>query len=234
MSRIPWRAGLFCLSIAIVGSLGCGGGSSSDQAQLRVLHGAINEPSEDVLVDSKVVATSLGYGANTGYLSVNTGSRHVQVEPSGTSSPIFDQTLTLGGGTETTVILEGLSSVTGLVLTDNNTAPASGTAMVRVVNAAPSMGTADVYVVPAGSSLTGLAPTIPSLTLGAASGYQNLTISTVSGATNEFEVLFTQPGTTLTFMSTGAFVVSSGQIRTVVALNNQNGGFSSATLADLN
>src|SRR5258707_10017147 len=73
----------------------CGGGSSSDKAQLRVLHAAVNEPSEDVLVDSTVVSTSLGYSANTGYLSVNPGSRHVQVEPSGTSSPIFDQTLTM-------------------------------------------------------------------------------------------------------------------------------------------
>jgi hypothetical protein len=119
------------------------------------------------------------------------------------------------------------------VLTDDNTAPASGTASVRVVNAAPSMGTADVYIIPAGSSLTGLTPTVPALTLGSASGYQNLTITSTSGTTNSFEVLFTQPGTDLTFLTTGAISLSSGQVRTVVALNSLSGGFTTATLADL-
>lgn len=231
MSRLFSR--LFAV-IALITAVSCGGGSSSDKADLRVLHAAVNQSGEDVLVDSKVVASSLGYSANTGYLSVNPGSRHVQVEPSGTSSPIFDQTLTLTASTETTVILEGLTSVTGIVLTDNNTTPASNTAMVRVVNASPSMGTADVYIIPAGSSLTGITPTVSSLALGSASSYQSLTISTTSGASNSFEVLFTQPGTTLTFMSTGAFALSSGQIRTVVALNSLSGGFTSTTLPDLN
>jgi hypothetical protein len=233
MSRLFSRLFAVIALSALFTVASCGGGSSSDKADLRVLHAAVNEPSEDVLVDSTVVSSSLGYSANTGYLSVNHGSRHVQVEPSGTSSPIFDQTLTMNGGTETTVILEGLTSVTGIVLSDNNTAPASGTAMVRVVNASPSMGTADVYVIPAGSSLTGLSPTVSSLALGSASGYQNLTISTTSGASNSFEVLFTQPGTTLTFLSTGAFTLGSGQIRTVVALNSLSGGLTSTTLADL-
>jgi hypothetical protein len=234
MSGIFYKLAAVLAVGGLATAVGCGGGSSSGQAQLRVLHGALNEPGEDVLVDSKVVASSLAYGANTGYLSVNSGSRHVQVEPSGTTTPIYDQTLSLTGSTETTVILEGTSTpFTGLVLTDDNTAPASGTAMVRVVNAAPSMGNADVYIVPAGSSLTGVSPTIANLALGSTSGYQNLTISTTAGASNLFEGLFTQPGTTLTFLTTGSFSLTSGQIRTVVGLNSQNGGFMATTLADL-
>jgi Domain of unknown function (DUF4397) len=219
------------LSILMV-TVGCGGGSGT-QAQLRVLMAAPNEPTENVLVDSTVVSSNLGYGANTGYLSVNSGQRHLQVEPTNSTMPIVDQTLSVSSSTETTVIVNGLTSISGLVLTDNNTAPASGTAMVRVVNMAPSMGPADVYVVPAGSSLTGLAPTVSALAVGAASSYQSLTIPT-TGTTTSFEVLFTEPGTSLAFLTTGALSLSSGQIRTVVALNSLNGGFSFATLADLN
>ena len=228
-----WLIAVPGLSILML-SAGCGGGSG-DQAQVRVLMAALNQPNEDVVVDSKVVSSDLDYGANTGYLSVNSGERHLQVAPTNNSgTPIFDQTISFSSSTETTVIVQGLSSVSGLVLTDNNTAPASGTAMLRVVNVAPSMGPADVYVVPAGSSLTGLAPTFSSLAVGSASGYQSLTISTTSGTTTSFEVLFTEPGTSIAFLTTGAISLGSGQNRTVVALNSLSGGFSAAILADLN
>jgi hypothetical protein len=220
------------LSVLMITAVGCGGGSGT-QAQVRVLQASPNEPSENVLVDSTVVSSNLGYGANTGYLSVNSGQRHLQVEPTNSNMPIMDQTLSLSSSTETTVIVNGLTAISGLVLADNNTSPASGTAMLRVVNVAPSMGPADVYVVAAGTSLTGLAPTVSALAVGAASSYQSLTIPT-TGTTTSFEVLFTEPGSSLAFLTTGAISLTSGQNRTVVALNSLNGGFTFATLADLN
>jgi hypothetical protein len=88
-------------------------------------------------------------------------------------------------------------------------------------------------VVASGTSLTGLSPTVPALAFGAASGYQSLTIPT-TGSTASFDILFTQPGSTLTFMKVGPLSLSSGQNRTIVALNSQGGGFTSVTLADLN
>ena len=228
LRRVILAAGLGALITAV----GCGS-SSSTQPQIRVLLAAPNAPVVNVLIDSNIVSSSLGYAANTGYLTVNSGQRHLQLEPVNSSTPILDQTLSLTGTTETTVIAEGLSAVNGLVLADDNTAPAAGTAMLRVVNAAPSIAAADVYVVAAGSSLSGLAATVPSLTFGSASSYQSVTIPT-TGTTGSFEVLFTEPGTSLTFLSTGPISLTSGQNRTVVALNGQSGNITSVVLADLN
>jgi Domain of unknown function (DUF4397) len=176
----------------------------------------------------------LAYGANTGYITVISGTRHLQILPAGsTSNPIVDESVTSTASGEATVVVEGLSpNVSGLILTDSNTAPASDTAMLRVVNAAPNMGTADVYMVEAGSSLVSGQPTVPELAYGAVSSYQTLTIPTTS-TTEVFSVFFTKPGTTQAVLATGPITFSSGQIRTLVALNSLNGGFTFVTLADL-
>jgi hypothetical protein len=228
--RLTAGAGLSALMIVSA----CGSGGSSDaEPEVRVLNAAPNEPSENVLIDSTVVSTNLGYEANTGYLSVNSGQRHLQVEPTNGASPIVDQTISVTNGTETTVIVEGISSINGLVLSDNNTQPASGTAMVRVVNVASNMGPADVYIVPSQTSLSGLAPTVPALAVGAASSYQSITIPT-STTTTTFDVYFTEPGTDIDFLIAHSISLTSGQNRTVVALTDLSGGFNYAILADLN
>jgi hypothetical protein len=230
--QFPRVAGaLFGLGLVLT-SVACGGGSA--KAQLRVLLAAPTVSSVDVYVDDKSVFTSLAYGANTGYISVISGTRHLQILPAGaTSNPIVDESVTSPTSGEATVVLEGGSgSISGVVLTDNNTAPAADTAMLRLVNAAPNMGTADVYVVAAGSSLISGQPTVPELAYGAVSSYQTLTIPT-AGTTQVFSVFFTKPGTTEAVLATGPITFSSGQNRTLVALNSLNGGFTFVTLADL-
>jgi Domain of unknown function (DUF4397) len=225
-------AALFGLGLVLT-AVACGGGGS--QAQLRVLLASPTVSSVDVFVDDKSVFTSLAYGANTGYISVTSGTRHLQVLPAGSASnPIVDESVTIASSGEATVVVEGLSAnVSGLVLTDNNTAPAAGTAMLRLVNAAPNMGTADVYLVAAGSSLISGQPTVPQLAYGAVSSYQTLTIPTTS-TTQVFSVFFTKLGTTQAVLATGPITFSSGQNRTLVALNSLNGGFTFVTLANLN
>jgi len=224
-------AALFGLGLVLT-TVACGGGSG--QAHLRVLLASPTVSGVDVYVDDKSVFTSLAYGANTGYITVISGTRHLQILPAGsTSNPIVDESVTSTSSGEATVVVEGLSpNVSGLVLTDDDTAPAADTAMLRLVNAAPNMGTADVYVVAAGSSLISGQPTVPELAYGAVSSYQTLTIPTTS-TTQVFSVFFTKPGTTQAVLATGPITFSSGQIRTVVALNNLNGGFTFVTLADL-
>lgn len=223
--------GLLTLSMMLAAT-GCGGGSGN--AQLRVLQASPTASSVNLLVDNAVVSSNLGYGANTGYLSVRSGTLHLQVVPTGASTPIVDESVSVPSSGEVTVVVEGVSpSITGLVLTDNNTAPAAGTAQLRLVNAAPSMGTADVYAVAAGSSLISGSPTVAGLAFGQASSYQSLTIPTTS-TTQTFSVFFTEPGTTLVLVDTGPITFSAGQNRTVVALNRVGGGFTFATLADLN
>jgi hypothetical protein len=185
-----------------------------------------DESSLDMLVDGSKV-TSANFGAASGYVSVSSGVRHVQVEASGTSSVLIDQSPSINSDTDTTVFsLNFSTNVFPVVATDDNSTPASGKAKLRIVSAAPFLGTVDVYVMTAGTDINSVTPTISSLAFGSVSSY----ISVDSGS---YQIQFTLPGQKFAYIDTGVQSLSSGQIRTVVGLNTSS-GYTAAILADLN
>lgn len=179
-------------------------------------------------MNGNIVASDLLYRAVTSYLSVKSGSAHIQVEPTGTTAPFLDQTISLTKNGQYTFVVDNNSgNVSGFTLTDNSTS--SSNISLRIVNAAPGLTAADVYIVPEGTTITSVAPTITNLAFGQASTYQTLATS------GTYEVYFTQPGTTFAFIDTGGISLTTGQNRTVVAMNTQSGGgFTYLVLADLN
>ncbi len=216
-------AGLTVVGMLLLG--GCGGGS---QAKLRVVNASPNTTGMDVLVDGKTVASGIGYGSNSSYLSVDSGSRHLQIETSGTTNILLDQSLSFNAATETTYLATNFaSSISGLQLSDDSTAPDSGNVSLRVVHSSPSMGAVDVYIVTPGTDLVSSTPVIRSLAFDAATDYQTLTAGS-------YEVVLTVAGTTFALVDTGALSLSSGQIRTVLALDGVSGGFTATLLSDLN
>lgn len=210
---------------ALLFAAGCG---SNGNASLRVVQASPDTGQVNVLLNSKTISSDIGYAGSTGYISVDSGSPNLQVTPINSSTPIVNETVTLASTSNTTVIVANYAAnVEGLVLSDNNTDPPTGDAQLRVVNAAPGISTADVYFVPSGSSLATIAPIITSLGFESASSYETLTAGT-------YQIFLTVPGTKNAYFSTGQITLTSGQIRTVVALNSTTGGYTSLTLADLN
>ena len=114
-----------------------------------------------------------------------------------------------------------------MVLTDDNSAPASGDFKIRIVNASPNLGPADVYIVTPGTDLNTVSPTLSNLAFGSAASYQSL-------AAGSYEVALTAAGQKLKAIDTGSISLSSGQVRTLVATNSQSGGFSYTLLQDVN
>ncbi|HEV2731099.1 MAG TPA: DUF4397 domain-containing protein, partial [Terriglobales bacterium] len=181
-----------------------------------------------VLEDGNSVASSLAYGTSTGYISVRAGSHQIQIEPSGTSSVFLTQTLSFSSGTDTTQLSFNFSSSPqALVLTDDNSAPPSGDAKLRLINVSPSLGPADVYIVSPGTDINTVSPTISNLAFGAASGYQSLTASS-------YEIIYAFAGQKVVAIDSGSLSFSAGQVRSFVGLNGQSGGFTDALLADVN
>jgi hypothetical protein len=195
---------------------GCG----SSSAHIRLLNAIPIPSSLDMLIDGKNVASSIPYGAASGYISVASGSRHLQIETTG-STPFVDETVKVSGNV---TVLDTTSGAT--VLTDNNSAPASGDASIRIVNASFNIGTVDVYIVTSGTAI-GTTPTFSSLGVGSASTYDAV-------AAASYQIFFTQPGTQNVLLSTNTLSFASGQVRTVVALDGQTGGVTTSVLADVN
>lgn len=65
--------GLGLIALAFF-TLGCG---SSSKAKIRLVNATPDESGLDLLVDTKSVATGVGYGAASEYISVGSGSRQI-------------------------------------------------------------------------------------------------------------------------------------------------------------
>ena len=219
--------GLFLLSLlAILMASGCGSGSST---KLRVVNASPNQGNLDVLLDGKSVATMLGYINATDYLSTTSGSRHLQLEQTGTTTIAMDRTIALGSGTDTTFILTNtINNLGELTLTDEITAPTGGE--LRLVHVAPGLGAVDVYVLSEGIDINNISsPTISNFSFQTVSNYLTLPVGS-------YHVYFTPLGNkSFAYISAGPISLTAGQVRTVLALNDPSGiGYTSVTLKDLN
>ena len=210
------------LSMAAFFTLGCG----SSHTRVRLANMTPDESRLDMLVDGSKAA-SANFGAASAYVSVNSGTRHIQVEASGTSNVLIEQSPSFGSGTDSTLFsLNFSSSIFPLVTSDDNSAPSSGNAKLRVVSGAPYLGAVDVYVITAGANINSVSPSFSALAFGAVSSYLSL-------SSGSYQVEFTLPGQKNVYIDTGVVSLSSGQIRTVVGLNTAN-SYTAAILADLN
>jgi len=220
------RVWLSALCLGIFLSTGCGSSGSSTTAQLRFFQASPDSPHVNVLVDGASVATNLGYGNGTGYISVKSGSRHIQIVPLSGSSPILDESLSISSGANQTLLLTGpAASVKPVVLTDGGTKVTTGDGYVRVVNASSTMGPADVYIVVAGASIAGLKPVVSNMAFDQDTKYQLI-------AAGNYQVFMTAPGTTNAFLSTGSIDLTASANQTIVALDSISGGFTYARLTD--
>lgn len=218
------RAGNLASALFTLGTILVASGCGSSSAHVRLVNAFPAESSLDMLIDGTNVASGVTYGAASGYVSVSSGSRHLQVEPTNVSSPVVDQTLTASSSSTITI----LSTSSGAsILTDNNSAPSSGSVNIRVVNASSSLGTADIYVVAANTDISTVSPTSSNVGFGSASGYSTQTAGS-------YQVIFTQPGQKFPVISTSPLSFTSGQVRTVLGLNGLTGGFTTSVLADAN
>ncbi|HEY1799622.1 MAG TPA: DUF4397 domain-containing protein [Terriglobales bacterium] len=220
----------FC---AIFFASGCGGSDTStatngtNPPEIRFVQASPSEGNSNVLVDS-VTATTVNYGAATGYLTETSGSHHIQLEPNGSSSAYVDQTLSMSTGAVQTMVVTGLSpDIAGTVFNDSITVATTGDASIRVINAAPAMGPVDVYIVASGTNIANVSPTVANLAFQAATSYQDIAVGT-------YEIFLTAPGSKSSFTSTGTVTFTANQIRTYVALDALGGGFTQLTLPDAN
>ena len=114
-----------------------------------------------------------------------------------------------------------------VVLADSSTTPSSGDISIRAINASSTLGTADVYIVNSSTDISTVNPTASSVAFTAATSYQTV-------AAGSYVVIFTQPGQKVPIISSSPLSFSAGQVRSVMGLDGQGGGFTTAVLADLN
>jgi len=222
----PWKAlwlgaGLMLLAVGFL-SVGCGSGST----QFRFVNAFTgpNAGSMDILVDTVSTFTNVATNTATAYAGISGGSHQITIEPSGTTSPIFNPppAISFPSGNNTTLIGDTNSSFvnTFVTFTDQNTAPVVNDYSLRVICLAfTPFKNVDIYIYPYPSSpplnITNLSPTLTNLTFNGASSYLTKTIG-------NYDIVVSQTGTKAEIIDTGQVSFGSQQVRTFVVLNNSN------------
>lgn len=117
----------------------------TEKANVLVVHASPDAPGVDLLVDNTVAGTNLTFPNNTGYLSVNAGTRNVKVNVTGTSTTVIQANLNIAANKNYSVFaVNQVSAIEPLVFEDDFTAPASGKAHVRFIHLSPNAPTVNI------------------------------------------------------------------------------------------
>jgi hypothetical protein len=148
--RLPLAA---LAALAVVSLTGCGSDDSANpfvptpQARVMAVHASPDAPAVDLLVDGAVAGSGLAFPDNTGYLTVNAGTRNVKVNVAGSATTVINADLPVAAGANYSVFANGpVASIDALVVADDLTAPAAGKAHVRFIHLSPDAPAVDVAV----------------------------------------------------------------------------------------
>lgn len=218
---------VFAIASLLLFAASCG---TSSQTQVRAFQAISDAPPLDIAVNTTKVATTVsftGFQPATGYTKVPSGTVTLQAYDTGTTTSIIGAngvSTSLGGSSQYTLLLAGLLNGTGATapafyeITDNNTAPATGTVEFRIINGSINTPTGgfDVYIVPPNTNLNGVSPQIAGLTLGQGSSYVSLDVLQTG-----YDAIVTQHGNQLPYIDQN-YNLTAGQIRSLVVVDNGN------------
>ena len=181
-------------------------GAQAGDAKIRVAHFSPDAPAIDVYIDGKKKLTNVPYQAVSDYLALPAGNHTFDVRAAGTpatGAAAVTATQALVGGKNYTLAAVGpLASISGKVLEDDVTAPATGKSKVRMIHAATDVADVDVAV-------KGGATIATKLGLGQASPYSELPAGAYdleirsTGTTN---VILTKP---VTLQAGGVYTIAA-------------------------
>ena len=193
-------------------------GPDAANARVRVVHASPDAPNVDVLVDNAVTLSNVPYLGVSDYLEVPSGNRNLKVNAAGTATTVIDADADLTDGSDYTVIASGLvSAIELLVLQDDNTAPAAGNVRVRAIHGAPSAPAVDIYVTAPGADLAVEAPALSNVVFGDVADYLEAPAGT-------YQVRVTPTGSKTVVIDSGPLTLTSGQVRTAIAVDAVGGG----------
>lgn len=182
-----------------------------EEARVMVVHASPDAPGVDLFVDdTKVNTSALTFPNNTGYLTVPAGTRAIRVNAAGTTTTVIDGDIDFDDDESYTIFATGSlgsNDIQPLVLEDDLTAPASGSAKVRFVHLSPDAPAVDIVNV---TDAANEAVLFDAQEFRDASGF-----TSVPAGTYNLEVRLDADGTTV--LPLNGIQLQSGKIYTIFA-----------------
>lgn len=212
MKITPWLAA----AVALVPLLqACGGGSDSDgDGAVRLVnassaYGALDLYSSDTLLSSAVAPEGAG-----SYVTLASGTYTLKVKRNGSSTTVNSTDRSVAASTSHTLLAYSTAdTLRSVFLTDNETAPTSGAAKLRVFNASIEAGALDVYVTASSATLADSSPTVSALGTERFSSYNEISAGSyrvrVTGSGDKTDLRLDVDGISLADQRIGTLVLTT-------------------------
>lgn len=212
MKITPWLAA----AVALVPVLqACGGGSDSDgDGAVRLVnassaYGALDLYSSDTLLSSAVAPEGAG-----SYVTLGAGTYTLKLKRNGSSTTVNSTDRSVAASTSHTLLAYSTAdTLRSVFLTDNETAPTSGAAKLRVFNASIEAGALDVYVTASSATLADSSPTVSALGTERFSSYNEISAGSyrvrVTGSGDKTDLRLDVDGISLADQRIGTLVLTT-------------------------
>jgi hypothetical protein len=219
------RVGLGVMAFGLLALAGCESKVAdprpAETARLRLVHGTVESAALDLAVDGHVVIQNVSAAGTSGYADVPAGTRTLEVSVSGSGQQVVSKVVTLTADKDYSLLVSGTLTDPGdILVSDTAYTPNPSKAKIRVINAAASGPPVDVYLTAPGADLASefplVDPFVPGVDTSQFPGF-------VERDPGSWEIRYTNDGTINVLLSTGPFVMSAGQLLTVI-LENDNSG----------
>ena len=126
-------------------------------ADLMVVHASPDAPGVDLLIDDiKINSAALTYPNNTSYLKVESGSRNIKINVSGTTNNVINGDLTVEPDKFYSLFAIDLAAkLSVVVLGDDLTTPSAGKAHIRFLHLSPDAPAVDIAIAGSGTVVFG-------------------------------------------------------------------------------
>ena len=243
---------MFALAALSIFAASCG---SSTPAQVRFVHAIHDAPALDIDVTGPNTASTPEFThlsflevqpAQPGYTSVPSGSDTITGVLTGTTTPVFTDTVGWDAGGHYTVVATGFSqtgtngsNVALLSIPDVTPTPPTGDVEFRVIHASPSVPKVDVYIELNPNTGPGLPIAIQGLAYTQASQYVTYVFNPGNATPPPgFKVYVTAPGNAAQiYIAEFLSPSTAGAVRTLVLTDAPTGNAMNSTyleLSDLN
>ena len=218
-ARLPILLAL--VAVLLAGCLGSNSDSASStastQSTVRLVNASSDYAQLTLYSSGTALASGIAFGGASTYSTVTSGSTTFTLQADGSGSTLAQSTVTLSTSVDYTMIAVTTGQQLQLVqMTDNEAAPASGSAKLRISNLSQDAGSVDIYVTDVSIASSSAAPLTTYVT--GTTGYFSMNKGTyhirVTGAGDNTDLRLDIPSITL----------SDQQIATMLLTSSSGGG----------
>jgi hypothetical protein len=213
--------GALFLTIAIAACDSQVASPRGDTAKLRLVHSAASSAVLDLKVDGQIVLQDVAATQISGYAEVNAGTRTIAVTLGQTGATLVSESAVLEKDEEYTLLISGtLANPEYMIASDTAFSPLPTKVKIRVIHAARNAPPLDVYLTAPGADLGSASKLVEPFAFNVAD--TSSFPSFVERDPGDWQVRFTDDGTTNVVLDTGPFSAVAGQIITVVLSHDAN------------